>query len=58
VQQLVLLVQATLLVNEGPAYVAEGFISSRLGKRAAIFGCLTQQLSVAQMDKLLARAWP
>jgi putative acyl-CoA dehydrogenase len=58
VQQLVLLVQATLLVNEGPAYVAEGFISSRLGKRAAIFGCSTQQLSVAQMDKLLARAWP
>ncbi|CAG4882434.1 isovaleryl CoA dehydrogenase [Georgfuchsia toluolica] len=57
-RQMILLLQATLLAEAAPQYVAEAFISSRMGSGTAVFGAAAQQLSVAQKEDLLARAWP
>ena len=58
-QQLVLLMQATLLAEAAPQHVAEAFISNRMGRgTAVVFGAAAQQLSDIRKDQLLTRAWP
>lgn len=57
-QRLVLIVQALLLVQEGPARVAEQFIASRLQNGMAAAGASRMQFSNGDADALLARAWP
>lgn len=58
VQQLILLVQAALMTNDAPPYVAEAFIANRIERCATVFGGATELLSAAQTDRLLERAWP
>ncbi len=55
VERLVLLLQASLLVRDAPAMVAEAFIASRLRERPGTYGALPPGLDC---DAILARAWP
>ncbi len=54
-KDLVLLVQATLLLQDAPAFVADAFIGSRLGGAAgSVFGLLSAGTPNAE---IVARAW-
>jgi len=54
-RELVVAVQAGLLVRHAPAFVAEGFLASRLGGSGGVFGLLPDGLG---LHAILARAWP
>jgi putative acyl-CoA dehydrogenase len=57
-RQLVLLVQGMLLTESAPQYLAEAFISSRLGGAGGVFGAAMPPLAEAHAGEILARAWP
>ena len=54
-RDLVVTLQAGLLVRHAPGFVAEGFLSSRLDAQAGAFGLLPEGLDVHAM---VDRAWP
>ena len=54
-QNLVLLVQASLLLQHAPDYVAQAFIASRFGSGCGyVYGCLPKTVDCAP---IIARAW-
>ena len=57
-QQLVRIVQALLLMQEAPARIAEQFIASRLQDGMAAAGATRLEISHADADAILERAWP
>jgi putative acyl-CoA dehydrogenase len=57
-QRLVLLLQAILLLEDGPAGIAESFIASRFGGLGGVFGSLPSLPGEARSEEILERAWP